>query len=48
MVGYDGDLVDVKVLDDGVEEGVEVIEQVYNLHRGARRRYRGEANNIAE
>ena len=41
-------LVDVKILDDGVKEGVEIVEQVYNLHRGACRRYRGEPNNIAD
>ena len=48
MDGDDGDLVDVEILYDGVEDGVEVIEQVNNLHRGACRRYRGEADNIAE
>ena len=44
----DDDLVNVKILDDRVEEGVEVVEQVYDLHRGACRRYRSEANNIAD
>ena len=30
-------LVDVEILDDGVEKGVEVVEQVNNLHWCARR-----------
>ena len=29
-------LVDVEILDDGVEEGVEVVEQIDNLHWSAR------------
>ena len=32
-------LVNVKVLDDGVKEGVEVVKQVDDLHGGACRRY---------
>ena len=41
-----GDLVDVEILDDGVKEGVEVVEQVHNLHGSAGRRYRCEANDV--
>ena len=41
-------LVYVVVGGDGVEACVEVVEQVHNLHWGACRRYRGEANNVAE
>ena len=40
-------LVHVEILDDGVEKGVEVVEQVNNLHWCARRWDRGEADNVA-
>ena len=40
-------LVDVEILDDGVEKGVEVVQQVDNLHWCARRWDRGEADNVA-
>lgn len=41
-------LVHVKVFHDRIEAGVEIVQQIDDLHRGALRRYRGEADNIAK
>ena len=40
-------LVHVEVLHDRVEQGVEVVEQVDDLHGRARRGYRGESHDVA-
>jgi len=41
-------LVDVEVVDDGVEAGVEVVEQRHHLHGGALGRQRREPHDVAE
>ena len=42
------DLVDIKVLYDGVKESVEIVEQVDYLHGSAGGGDRGEAHDVAE
>lgn len=42
------DLVDVMVTEDGVKQGVEVVEEVDHLDGIAERRDRREADNVAE
>ena len=46
--GVPAHLVDIIVINSGVKHGVEVIQEVNNLHRRAHSRNGGEANDVAE